>query len=87
MELLFQSLMDNGLIEGENIILQNPGIKVSKEVFLIFFGDVADNPTHARLSGSHTFMWGNPSASYTRTAAQLGYQGCFDEWLSLGILS
>lgn len=92
MEELFLRLDQSGSIdESGNIILAiySDGFvqAVSKERFQIFFGDVADNPTYERLSGSHTFMWGDPIKEYTRTAEQLGYQEYFDEWKELGILS
>ena len=91
MEQLYSKLANANLIdEAGNIILERyedgSVQSVDKPTFEVLFGDVADNPTYDRLSGSHTFMWGDPPAQQTYTATQMGYQKYFDEWKAAGIL-
>ena len=83
---LLNKLNANGLIDKYGDIILDSGQTVSKDTFNIFFGDVATNPTYVALSGSHTFLWGDPSETLTRTATELGYQKYFDEWKTKGII-
>ena len=91
MEQLYAKLASADLIdETGNIVLERyedgNTQTVDKATFETFFGDVSANPTYTALSGSHTFMWGDPPASVTATATQLGYQKYFDQWKATGIL-
>jgi len=91
MEELILRLQENNLIDfNGNIILvfyENGSQQiVDQQTFQIFFGDCTDMTSYACMSGSHTFMWGDPPVEYTMTALQLGYQGYFDQWKPLGIL-
>ena len=84
---LYDRLAENDLIVEDKIKL-NEFSDVEKSIFETFFGDCAGNSvSYACMSGSHTFMWGDPPREYTRTAEELGYLGFFDTWLQLGILS
>jgi len=89
MQELYVRLEENNLIDsGDNIILSEFS-GVTKSTFETFFGDCAGENccSYACLSGSHTFLWGDPPQEYTRTAEELGYQQYFDTWLQLGILT
>jgi hypothetical protein len=79
-----QWIRDNLPVEADEIILSAVQ-RVPIATFLAFFG--ASEPTHAALSGSHTFQWGDPPQELTHTAAELGYQQFFDGWRDAGIIT
>ena len=89
MENLYPKLEENNLIDSQDDIILSEFSSVPKSTFEIFFGDCAGENccNYACMSGSHTFLWGDPPQEYTRTATELGYQTYFDEWLQLGILT
>jgi oxalate decarboxylase/phosphoglucose isomerase-like protein (cupin superfamily) len=88
---LMDALNQAGLIDADgNIVLRAEDITpqcVDPQTFWTFFADVADDVTYETLSGSHTFQWGDPPQSVTRTAVELGYQPFFDAWKAAGIIS
>lgn len=76
-------------VKGDKIVLnENQDVDIS--IFCTFFKDAIEDNTQSNkyqaLSGSHTFMWGDPPQEYTRTAAELGYQTFFDVWHSEGLI-
>lgn len=76
-------------VVGDNITLaENTGVSIS--TFCTFFRAAIEDETkpdkYVALSGSHTFLWGNPPQEHTKTAAQLGYQPYFDQWHVEGLI-
>lgn len=63
---------------------------VTVSTFCTFFRDCLEDETvidkYVGLSGDHTFMWGDPSQEYTRTAEKLGYKVFFDQWHEEGLI-
>lgn len=61
---------------------------VPVDMFCRIFGGALEDDSqpdkYVALSGPHTFEWGGPPQTITKTAAELGYQEHFDRWHAEG---